>query len=86
VFGFLGLSIVGVLFQFYPPAVGAWPGGSDRTALAAIVTLAFGVGLAAAGPSVSPLVGQMGHLLGLVGALGVWYLVGGVAWKQAQRG
>jgi hypothetical protein len=86
VFGFLGLTIVGVLFQFYPPAVGAWPGGSDRTALAAIVTLALGVGLAAAGPSVSPLVGQVGHLLGLVGALGVWYLVGGVAWKQAQRG
>ena len=30
--GFLGLTIIGVAYQFYPPAVGSFPGASDRTA------------------------------------------------------
>lgn len=42
--GFLGLTIVGVSFQFYPPAIGQTPGVDDRTALAAITLLAIGLG------------------------------------------
>lgn len=41
--GFLGLTIIGVSFQFYPPAVSTWPGVSDRSAIIAIVLIASGV-------------------------------------------
>jgi hypothetical protein len=41
--GFLGLTIVGVAFQFYPPAIGQLPGAKDSTALAAIGVLAGGL-------------------------------------------
>ncbi len=68
VFGLLGVSIVGVVYQFYPPAVAPWPGAGDRTALASIAGLGVGLGLAA----VAPLFGQPlaigGHLLTLVSA------------------
>lgn len=43
--GFLGLAIVGVAYQFYPPAVGGFPGASDRTALGSIAAVAGGLGL-----------------------------------------
>ncbi|RBI62073.1 hypothetical protein DMJ13_09250 [halophilic archaeon] len=43
--GFLGLTVVGVAYQFYPPAVGRFPGAGDRTALASIAALAGGLGL-----------------------------------------
>jgi hypothetical protein len=41
--GFLGLSIVGIAYQFYPPAIGTLPGASDRTALVSIAGLAGGL-------------------------------------------
>ena len=47
--GFLGLTIVGVAYQFYPPGVGTFPGSDDRTALASILALAVGVVTEAAG-------------------------------------
>jgi hypothetical protein len=40
--GFLGTTIVGVAYQFYPPAVGGFLGADDRTALASIAALAAG--------------------------------------------
>ncbi|MFC7079622.1 hypothetical protein [Halorussus caseinilyticus] len=45
VLGFLGLTIVGATYQFYPPTVGTFPGASDRTALASVALA--GVGLLA---------------------------------------
>lgn len=41
--GFLGLSIVGAAYQFYPPSVGNLPATTDRTALVSIGLLAVGI-------------------------------------------
>jgi hypothetical protein len=43
VLGFIGLMIVGVAYQFYPPAIGTLRGASDRTALASIGNLTAGL-------------------------------------------
>lgn len=76
VFGFLGLTIVGLLYQFYPPAVGVWPGASDRAALATITTMAVGVALAGLGPLLGGPTAALGHGLVAVAAVGVAYLLG----------
>jgi hypothetical protein len=47
--GFLGLTIVGMAYQFYPPAVGRAPGASDRTALVSIAGLAGGLAVGCVG-------------------------------------
>ncbi len=76
--GFLGLTIVGVSLQFYPPNVGVWPGCTDRTAALAMAALAGGLGLHAAG-----LIAQTGALstggavLVAAGVSGYAYLIGG---------
>jgi hypothetical protein len=57
--GFLGLSIVGAAYQFYPPSVGDLPGAGDRTAAVSIALLAIG------------LLCQVGGLVGGVGLLAV---------------
>jgi hypothetical protein len=41
--GFLGLTIIGVSYQFYPPTVGTFPGASNRTAGLAIGAIAAGL-------------------------------------------
>jgi len=41
--GFLGLTIVGVTYQFYPPTVGRFPGAGDRLALLTIALFAGGL-------------------------------------------
>ena len=77
--GFLGLTVVGVSYQFYPPAVGTFPGADDRTALAAIGTLGGGLALVAAG-----LLGGLqaladaGTAVSLAGALVHLYLLAGL--------
>lgn len=74
--GFLGLTVVGAAFQFYPPAVGVWPAGDDRTALLSIGLLGGGLGSQIVG-----LVGQFGWVLsvgtaaGVLGALLYTYLL-----------
>ncbi|MGB9954261.1 hypothetical protein ACOZ4F_17885 [Haloarcula marismortui] len=62
--GFLGLTVVGAAFQFYPPAVGVWPCADDRTALLSIALLGSGLGI---------------QLLGLVGRIGWMRPVGTAA-------
>jgi hypothetical protein len=49
ILGFLGLAIVGATYQFYPPAVGTFPGAGNRTALGAIALLAGGLLVETAG-------------------------------------
>jgi hypothetical protein len=68
IFGLLGVSIVGIVYQFYPPAVAQWPGANDRTALASIAALAIGVGITAIGSIVPVLVSPLGELLATAGA------------------
>lgn len=43
VLGFVGLTIVGLAYQFYPPSVGTFPGSSDRTALLSILGICLGL-------------------------------------------
>ncbi|MBZ6496302.1 hypothetical protein [Natrinema longum] len=75
--GFLGLTIVGVTYHFYPPAVASVPGIGDRTARASVVALVAGLGLAVVGSlgAVPPLVGT-GQWLSVLGAI----LYAGVLW------
>ncbi|MFC7248369.1 hypothetical protein ACFQJ5_00705 [Halomicroarcula sp. GCM10025324] len=47
--GFLGLTVVGAAYQFYPPAVGQVPLASDRTALGSIALLTGGLGMQVVG-------------------------------------
>lgn len=77
--GFLGLSIVGVTYQFYPPAVGTFRGAGDRTAFAAIALLAGGLLVEVAGvlAGVDAAVAA-GRLGALAGASLHAYLLGGL--------
>jgi hypothetical protein len=74
--GLLGLTIVGVSFQFYPPAVGRLPGANDRTALAVIGVMAGGLFLQASGLTAGlAVLTTIGELLALVAAVGYAYLL-----------
>lgn len=70
VLGFLGFTIVGVAYQFYPPTIGTLRGASNRTALLSIGCLAGGLLVQTIG-----LAGQLwsatlfGELLTLIGAV-----------------
>ncbi|MEF8829407.1 MAG: hypothetical protein V5A49_10245 [Haloarcula sp.] len=74
--GFLGLTVVGAAFQFYPPAVGVWHYADDRTALLSIGLLGGGLGMQLIG-----LVGRFGRATsvgtttGVLGALLYTYLL-----------
>ncbi|MFC6954519.1 hypothetical protein [Halorubellus litoreus] len=74
--GFLGLTVVGATFQFYPPTVGRWRYCTERTASVAVGALAVGVALQAvgAGSSLGGLA-ALGAVVGLAGALGYGYLL-----------
>lgn len=67
--GFLGLVVVGVAYQFYPPGVGAYPGIDDRTAAGSIVMLAGGVCFSAVGHARWAALTPAGDALSLVGAV-----------------
>jgi len=77
--GFLGLTIVGATFQFYPPTVGTFPGASDRTALASIGLVGAGL-LAELAGALGGSAGAVtaGRASALAGAVLFAYLVGGV--------
>lgn len=76
VLGFLGLTIIGIAYQFYPPAVGTLRGASNRTALVSIGSIAGGLLLQLIG-----LIGQLqslvqvGELLTFIGAITYAYLI-----------
>lgn len=86
VLGFLGLTIVGASYQFYPPTVGTFPGASDRTALASVVLVGLGLlaelGGALAGSKIavadSGILVVFGRTSALAGAVAVAWLVLGV--------
>ena len=77
--GFLGLTIVGVTYHFYPPAAGRFPGAGDRTAVGTVGLLAGGllvevVGLVA-GYGAAVVVGRVAVL---AGSIGYAYLIAGL--------
>lgn len=77
--GFLGLTIVGVSYQFYPPTVGSFPFASDRTAVTAICLLGAALALEVGGAlSASDALITAGHLLAVAGATVHGYLLTGV--------
>jgi hypothetical protein len=75
--GFLGLTVVGLAYQFYPPAVGNLPGASDRTARVSVLALAGGLLAQAGGVTLSlSSLATLGQALTLGGALCYAYLLG----------
>lgn len=77
--GFLGLTIVGVAYQFYPPAVGTFPGAGDRAALASIWLVFGGLLVEVAGIAGGrPTVASLGQAVGLAGAILYAYIVLGL--------
>jgi len=86
VLGFLGLTIVGVFYHFYPPAVGRLPGAGDRLAAASIAAIAVGLALevvgAVAAVELAVTVGRGGTL---VGSLLVAYVLGAAFRASANR-
>lgn len=85
VFGLLGVTIVGVVYQFYPPAVARWPFAGDRLALGSLVVLAAGIALWALGAAGPVVVETAGNALALGGALAFFYLLAGTIHGQASR-
>jgi hypothetical protein len=77
VFGLLGLSIVGVAYQFYPPAVAVWPGADDRMALCSLLGLTLGLLVAVGGAPVDPTLARAGHLFTSLSAGAYLYVLAG---------
>lgn len=88
--GFLGLTIVGVSYQFYPPTVGQFPGAGDRLALVTLAALTLALAVEVAGALVAGRTAfggtlrTSGHAIALIGALGYAYLVLGVFVQRAR--
>ena len=86
VFGLLGLSIVGAVYQFYPPAVCPWPGGTDRTALVTIALVGAGLLGVTLSPFGLPAARDAGHALVLAGTVGYSYILfGTVTYHSSTR-
>lgn len=79
VLGFLGLTIVGLAYQFYPPSIGTFRGATDRVALGSILALGGGLGLEVVGlvAGIDPAT-TVGRLGTLAGALVYTYLLIGL--------
>ncbi|MHB9286178.1 hypothetical protein ACKVMT_03960 [Halobacteriales archaeon Cl-PHB] len=82
VFGLLGTTIVGVIYQFYPPAVGQWPLTGDDLALASLVGMALGVAGIAFGPLVAGLVTLAGHVVLALAGVALLYQLLAVISRQ----
>ena len=84
--GFLGFTILGVLYHLYPPAVADLPGTGDRLAGLALALLAGGLALEAAGAVAGLELGtRLGHGLGIAGAAAVCYLLAGIVHARGLR-
>jgi hypothetical protein len=73
--GFLGLTIVGATYQFYPPNVGEWPLANETAAAQAVVLLAAGLALQLFGPYVGALA-TLGLWVAALGAVVHAYVLG----------
>lgn len=86
ILGFLGLTIVGVAFQFYPPGIARFPAAGDRFAAGVLVALAGGLAIEVSGYLIDTenlmIVGQT---LGVAGAIGYAYLLLGLFFQRAGR-
>jgi hypothetical protein len=83
VLGFLGLAIVGVSYQFYPPAVAQFLDDADRAALAVIGLLAGGLALEVAGLATGGgAATTAGRVVGTAGALAHVGLLAGLFRQQ----
>lgn len=78
VFGLLGLSIAGVLYQFYPPAVASWPLAGDRLARASLLVFGGGVAAFALAPVATPHLAAAGHLAVALAGCAIGYSLAGV--------
>ena len=77
--GFLGLTIVGVSYQFYPPNISSTSGISNRMAMVAVVLIAGGLVLEVGGLlGVNSLVLKGGQALALVGGVVYAYVLIGL--------
>lgn len=86
VLGLLGLSIAGIIYQFYPPAVGTWPGAGDRLAVSSLAVYAGGLALFALEPLTIAAVGRAGHLaVGGAGLALLYLLVATIRTRTARR-
>lgn len=86
VFGLLGLSILGVLYQFYPPGVAAWRGAGDRLALGSLAVGFAGVLLLGLEPVGGRSVALAGHLAVLgAGAIAIYCVAGAIRTQTAGR-
>lgn len=83
--GFLGLSIVGVAYQFYPPSIAQFWGGGESTGFASIALLAGGLVLGTAGLALEAGTATTGgRALAAVGAVLFLSLVAGLFRQRAQ--
>lgn len=81
--GFLGLTVTGVLFQFYPPGIGGLPGISNRWAGIALGGLGSGLVLEVLGWAVRiPTVTTLGSISTVGGAVLVAWIVIGITIKH----
>lgn len=83
--GFLGLTIVGVAFQFYPPTVARFPLAGERLAIGILLGLAGGLAVEVAGivAGFHPAV-LGGRVLTFLGAVGYAYLLLGLFVQRAR--
>lgn len=87
--GFVGLTIIGIAFQFYPPNVSSLPGIGNRTAVIVLATITIGllvetiaVVLPASYVLASGLVESLGHLLVVVGAFLYVAVIGALFYER----
>ena len=84
--GFLGLSIIGVTYQFYPPAVGAISWADDRLAAVSIAAIFVGLLLEGLGNVAGMMaLAQAGTGVVFAGSVLVFLIVVSVFWARAER-
>lgn len=81
--GFIGLTIIGVVYQFYPPTAATLPGSTNRTAGGSIGAICSGIVLEVSGLLAgSELLVVIGQFILFIGIIIFAYLVGGVLYTR----